>query len=347
MTAVSDPELLAFAAELLENHGGLIEPESDRLLALLPPRLARELELSEEVQLGSEQVPLLYGSPLLDRLIGLATRDVPVVYGQIQGLYLKKAGFEQLIGQDIAFADGQVRVGSRAEARTTYMVLACHYVALSDERKEGLVQVAFHEGSGALIPGLADLWPEYHPEFFPAGKVPPHFPVHLEQAVKTGMHSAESLVRERLADFLSSMRRGLVRDVKNTREYFQALGTEMQAGLSHPNLIEPQRQERLAKIAELPAELARKILDVQQKYQVRVTISACAAFRLLVDVVQLLLELKYRKFQRSVRVTWNPLTRHLDPLVCESCRATIHRIHPAVSDAAIRLLCPSCTHRLP
>jgi hypothetical protein len=53
MTAVSDPELLAFAAELLENYGGLIEPESDRLLALLPPRLARELELSEEVQLGS------------------------------------------------------------------------------------------------------------------------------------------------------------------------------------------------------------------------------------------------------------------------------------------------------
>jgi hypothetical protein len=136
--------------------------------------------------------------------------------------------------------------------------------------------------------------------------------VYLEQAAKTGLHSAESLVRERLADFLSSMRRGLVRDVKNTREYYQALGTEMQAGLSHPNLTEPQRQERLAKIAELPAELTRKILDVQQKYQVRDTISA---FRLLVDVVQLLLELKYRKFRRSVRVTWNPLTRHLDPLV--------------------------------
>ena len=254
-------------------------------------------------------------------------RDVPGGDGR-DTLYLKKAGFEQLIGQDIAFADGQVRVGSRAEARTTYMVPACHYVALSDERKEGLVQVAFHEGSGALVAGLEDLWAEYHPEFFPAGKVPPHFPVHLEQAVKTGMHSAESLVRERLSDFLSSMRRGLVRDVKNTREYYQALGAEMQAGLSHPNLTEPQRQERLAKIADLPAELARKILDVQHKYQVRVTISACAAFRLLVDVVQLLLELKYRKLQRSVRVTWNPLTRHLDPLVCERCRGTLHRVHP-------------------
>ena len=103
----------------------------------------------------------------------------------------------------------------------------------------------------------------------------------------------------------------------------------------------------MAKIAELPAELTRKILDAQQKYQVCVTISACAAFRLLVDVVQLLLELKYRKFQRSVRVTWNPLTRHLAPLVCERCRATIHRVHPAASEAAILLLCPSCSQRLP
>jgi hypothetical protein len=345
MTAVSDPELLAFAAELLDNCGGLIETVSERLLALLPPRLAQELEFPEEVELGSEQAPLLYGSPLLDRLIGLATRDVPVVYGQVQGLYLKKAGFEQLIGQDIAFADGQVRVGSRAEARTTYMVLACHYVALSDERKEGLVEVAFHEGSGALMPGLPDLWTESHPEFFSAGKVPPHFPVHLEQAVKIGMQNAENLVRERLSDFLGSMRRGLARDAKNTREYYQALEAEMQAGLSHPNLTEPQRRERLAKIAELPAEMERKILDLEQKYQVRVTISACAAFRLLVDVVQLLLELKYRKLQRSVRVTWNPLTRHLDPLVCERCRATMHRVHPVASDDAIRLLCPSCSQR--
>jgi hypothetical protein len=53
------------------------------------------------------------------------------------------------------------------------------------------------------------------------------------------------------------------------------------------------------------------------------------------------------KFQRSARVTWNPLTRHLDPLVCESCRATIRRVHPAASDAAILLLCPSCSQRLP
>lgn len=175
MSTVSDPELLSFSAELLEKHGGLIESESDRLLALLPQHLARELEVPEEVQLGSEQTPLLYGSPLLDRLISLATREIPVVYGQIQVPYLKKAGFEQLIGKDLVFADGQVRISGRAEARTTYMVLACHYVALSDERKEGLVQVGIHEGTGALIPDLVGLREGARPSFFLQEKSHPTF----------------------------------------------------------------------------------------------------------------------------------------------------------------------------
>lgn len=97
MSTDSDPELLAFAGELIEKRGGLIESHPDRLLALLPPDLARTLELPEEVPLGSDSAPLLYGSPDLDRLIALATREVPVVYGQIEVPYLKKAGFEELV----------------------------------------------------------------------------------------------------------------------------------------------------------------------------------------------------------------------------------------------------------
>ncbi len=272
-----------------------------------------------------------------------ATREVPVVYGQIQVPYLKKAGFEQLIGRDLVFADGRARVAGRAEARTTYMVLACHYVALSDERREGLVEVGIHEGSGALVPAMVNLWPEHHPEFFPIGKVPPHFPVHLDQALAAGMQSAKGLARDGLADFLASMQRRLQRDVVNTREYYQALSLEMKTSLAHPNLTEGQRQERTAKIEDLPREMDRKIQDLEQKYQVRVTVSACTALRLLVDVVQLMVELTYRKSRRSLRLLYNPVTRHLDPLVCEHCRQTTIRLQPLEQDGGVRLLCPPCS----
>jgi hypothetical protein len=341
MTSPSDPELFSFSQEILVRHGGLIEPREDRLLALLPPELARNLGLPEEVEIGSEQAPLLYGSHVLDRFVGLATREVPVVYGQIRVPYLKKAGFEQLLGTDLAFPGGQARVGSRAEARTTYMVMVCHYVALSDERKEGLVEVGVHEPTGAVVPELVEGWSAFHPEYFEPGKTPPHFPVHLEKAVKSGMRSARRTVESDLADFISSMQRRLRRDTRNTREYYEALQTEMEAGLNHPNLTESQRSDRLSKIGDLPGELERKIADLEQKYQVRVTVSACAALRLLVDVAQLLLVLRYRRLERSLAVTWNPITKRLDPLVCERCGESATRLTPS-GEASIRFLCPVC-----
>lgn len=345
MSRNSDPDLLAFAGELIEKRGGLIETLPDGLLAILPPDLARTLELPEEAPLGADDAPLLYGSPFLERLVALATGEVPVVYGQIEVPYLKKAGFEELLGRDLSFTDGQVRVSARAEARTTYMVLTCRYVALSDERKEGLIQIGVQEGGGAVIPGLDQVWSEFQPQFFAPGKVPPHFPVRIEQAVACAMASAKAGIEMELAEYLTSMQRRLHRDVTNTREYYEALKTEMEASLSHPNLTEEQRREREDKIGALPAEMARKVDDLRQKYQVGVTITACAALRLLVNIAQITLAMRFRKGERTLCVVWNPLTRRLDPLVCERCRQTITRIHPVTGNHAIELLCAPCAQK--
>ena len=341
----SDPELVDFCADLIERGGGVVDSETPGLPALLPAGLALELGVPEELHLDSEKAPLLYGAPFLDSLIGFATKDAPVAYGQIQPLYLKKAGFEQLFGKDISFTDGLVRIGGRAEARTTYIVLTCRYLALSDERKEGLVQIAIHEGSGALIDGFEDLVEEFRPRFFQPGTVPSHFPVHLDRSLENGMRRVRALVREQLSDFLTSMERRLQRDAANTREYYEALAGEMEAGLSHPNLVETQREERRAKISELPSEMARKIEDLEQKYQVRISVTACAAVRLLVDVVQLLVELKHRKLNRSLRVIWNPITRGLDPLGCELCHVTSYRVCPTQHGSELRLFCSSCSQK--
>lgn len=342
MSGVTDPEIFAFAANLIEKHGGVVENRGEHFLALLPTPLARLLHLPDEVLLGTAELPLIYGSPVLDRLIGLAVGEVPVTCGQIEVPYIKKAGFEQLLGQDIRFTDGLARVMSRAEARTTYMVLVCHYVAMSDERKEGLVRVGVHEASGAVIENLEDLMQEFHPQFFFPGKVPSHFPVHIEKAIGCAMTEARLAVKAELEDFIQSMRRRLHRDVRNTREYYDTLRIEMEEGLSRHNLTETQRREREAKIIELPVEMDRKILDLEQKYSVKVTIRTCAAIRLLVNVAQLILNLKYRKLGRQIKAVWNPLTRGLDPLVCDRCGKTIRIICPSAESEGIALLCTGC-----
>lgn len=342
MNTHCDPELLAFAGEVLEASGGVVERRGNHLLAMLPEEVAARLGIPGECELGSQELPLLYGSPLLDRLVDMATGEVPLVYGQILVPYLKKAGFEDLFGKDLAFSDGRLRVTGRAETRTTYMVLTCHYVALSDERKEGLVQVAVHENSGAVIDGLQDIWRDCEPQLFPLDRVPPHFPTKIETAVESALRSAKAEIEGELVDFLASMQRRLCRDAKNTQEYYAALEKEMTESLSHSQPAPGQRETRLAKIRDLPGEMERKIDDLRNKYRVEVTITACAAVRLLVNVVQIMVDLWYRKQQRAFHVLWNPLTRRLDPLVCESCRKTITRICPTGGDPGVGFLCRSC-----
>lgn len=343
MSHAADRELLSFAAETLEHQGALVERKSDRLNVLLPHDLAEYLALAEEAVIGDENAPLLYGSPLLDRLVDLATKHVPVVYGQIEIPYLKKEGFDRVIGQDLSFGDAQVRVTNRAEARTTYMIFICHFVAMSDERKEGLVQIGIHEGSGAFIDEMARNWMELLPVFFKPGNVPPHFPVHLEKTLSAAMRKAKSAADQELADFFKSMERRLLRDIKSTREYYDAMRNEMEASLLHANLTEQQGLERKNKIADLPAEMERKIVDLEQKYRVEVTLTGRAAVRLLVDVAQVFLEVKWRKYRRSIRVNWNPITRRIDPLVCEHCSETMTGVHPTVTKDTLQLLCFDCS----
>jgi hypothetical protein len=119
----------------------------------------------------------------------------------------------------------------------------------------------------------------------------------------------------------------------------------MEDRLDYPNLTEAQRQERMAKFRELPQEMANKIADLEHKYQVQVALTGCAALRFILPVVQIMIGINYRKLQRTTRATWNPITRRLDPLVCEYCQGTIRTVYLREKDSQILLLCSSCSAR--
>lgn len=345
MTLAGNPEILTFAARVLERHGGVVEQQSDSLFTLLPHSLSRSLDVPEEVRLGGEGEPLSYGSHVLERLVNLVTGDVPVAYGQLKVPYIKKGGFEQLLSRDVALVNASARLISRAEVRTTYMILACHYVALSDERKEGLVQVSVHEGGGTSIPDLNKHWQEFQAEYFPPGKAPPHFPAYPQGAVTAALKDARKAAEAELGGFFNSMSRHLRRDVQNTQEYYKALEDEMKTDLKRQNLTLAQREEREAKIRELPQEMVRKIDDLRQKYKVEVTLTACAALRLLVPVAQISLELKRHAFRRQLHLIYNPVTQRLDPLACDRCGVTTRRVHACDEASQIQLYCTTCSQK--
>jgi hypothetical protein len=335
-------ELLDFAARVLERRGALVERRADKAMAVLPPSLASDLESPDEISLGKEGEPLFYGSPFLDRLVRLAIDPPPVVCGEVRIPYIKKEGFEALIEEDLYFHKAKVRMIHRAESRLSYLVLYCRYIALSDERKEGLVQISVQEASGALIPGLTESLRHHDIAYFTRAKVSMLYGALPERAIQVALEEAGRKAREELTGFMESMSRHLRRDVKNTREYYAAMEKEMRLSLRDHRFALEAREERKQKIEELPVERERKVEDLRKKYHVRVTVTASAALRLLVPVAQISLGLLHRAYDRQVTATFNPLTRRLDPMICERCRKGTHRLVPRPTVSGLRLECEAC-----
>ncbi len=213
---------------------------------------------------------------------------------------------------------------------------------MSDERKEGLIELAIHEDSGALIPEISGHWRDFQPSFFAQDNVPPHFRTHIDNSINAALKSASPVIDKELADFYKSIKRHLYRDMQNTQEYYEALKREMEASLENPNLSDDQRNDRAAKIQDLPDEMNRKIEDLKHKYQIHVTITSCAALRFLVPIVRLTVEFRYKKLLREFRLNYNPISRLLDPLVCEHCKLTTRTVFPCESKSELRFYCPEC-----
>jgi len=278
----------------------------------------------------------------VDRIIRVATQEVPVVYARVDVPYLKKEGFDRLMEKDLEVTGGRLSVVGRAESMTTYLVLICHYMALSDERKEGLVQVAVNEHSSAHIEDLEERRKAFLTQPYPEGQVPVQFRPSMEKALNQALRVAREITESELAPFVQAMRRRLHRDVRSTREYYQALKLEMEAAQARQKISDLVREERRLKIADLPREMDAKIQDLKHKYSVKVSVMGRAALRLLVPVVQVMARMEYKKAKRSISLTWNPLTQRIDPQVCEQCNRSVRHLFPLEDKSGLRLLCKSC-----
>ena len=339
----ASPELLEFAARCLDSKGAVIEPGSGYIDCLLPEEISEFLSVPKELRLGKGEHELAYGLPLLDRLVELATGDTPVVYGSLDSGYLKKEGFDRMVRQNMVFPDARLKCTGRAEVKRTYMVLSVKYTAVSDERKEGLVKICLNETSGAVLSEMTNRWQSFSPEFYAGGKVPPHFPLHVENIIKAGLSAARQAGKNELDSFLRSMERRLRRDITSTVSYYAALSAEMEEGLGRARLSREAIEGRRAKIAALPVERDQKIRDLVHKYSVHLRLTAKAALRFLMPVVQVSASVRKGRKKGQFSLTWNPILQTVEPVACLVCGKTIRTIYFRENRSGLEPICEKCS----
>jgi hypothetical protein len=353
-------ELTDFVRRFLDRHGAAVEEQESGLNVIVPERLLESLGTPEFIHLETEPGPptagfrpdasarqtfsIAYGAEFLERLLRLACNEVPVLTCELDFHYIKSQGFDALIQECFHFKGGLARVDQWAKVVAHYMVLTCRYRAQSDEQKEGLCELAFHLETGAQVPDLATGLEVVSRRYLQSALVPKELSDQLRKILGGLKKAAGAAVLRETTGFQESMNRKFRRDVSNLEEYYRSLETEMRQSLDRSGLSDQLVQDRRAKIALIPEELARKKDDLFKKYSIRIAIVPCAVLLIATPAVKVLLRVAIGRKQKAITAFYNPVTKTMDPLVCEGCQGSATRIGFCDQD---HLLCPDCNGRCP
>lgn len=335
--------LKEFVLHLLEAKGGVWEEADGGCEVLLPPELAQRLGCEPFLQLSFDPVEesgrqrVLYGSELLDRLLDLAEEGGLCATYTLSTHPGKSERPARELSQKFSLLNAKGTLLETLPAYCSYLILNFKYVALSDERKEGLVKVTINESSLASLSELEEwLDPEARrsdPPFDGCARRPP------EEVYRKGCQVAQARIAEELREFEESMNRRLRRDVQRLEEYYLDLAREMEERIRKRRLQGQEKADLTDKIRATDAELESKAEDLWKKYSIRVKVQGVSACRLFLPILQGRYELLRRKAHREERLFWNPWLKRVEPLACEGCRGDGYAFY--VCDELHRV-CPQC-----
>ena len=356
-----------FVSEVLEMEGSAVEAvEPDGLEVLAPGPLRTAMGWPELVRLGfGAELPagataVGFEGDWLDRfgaLLGDRGRWAERQF-VLPGPPPRIHDPARLLDHAIEFPNAVWRLQEVSAAWTRCLLLAFRYTAVSDEKREGLVWLAFNQGTGAVIdafaPRLRSLlaadaeWQVPDPEVRQAAG-PAWDASVLDGRVKPLIKHS---VRNEVEPFLRTMRRRLDRDRNRIHQYHSDLHLLAQKKLaalagSAGEKAENDRKREMLRVAAIEREYAAKLGDLRHNYALRVSVEWVQGLELFVPVQRFQVLVKRRKGERLMRLDWHPAVRLMEPppsdwglgigrsrLVCDD------QLH--ITDPAGQSPCPSC-----
>jgi len=319
-----------FACQFFKARGGVVESGGKTCDILLPKETAKALDIEDFIRVGPDENAAPGGdgpadvytvqlhTPLLDRMVTLAGAATPFTRAKLKFEYIKTQGFDRLISDQFEFHKAKLKVLKTGEAVTRYLALTCKFTAQSDEIKQGLIDICLNLDTGAVISGMAQGLVNIQKEFA-LGDTLGCTEKEIENIRDIVGRYGQQLVQDRLSSFVNSMNRRFRRDAVSLEEYYGALEKEMKESLGRSGLSQRLAQEREEKIAMLPGELAAKKKDLLNKYSINIDFKPVAALYLSSPCVKVFARLISGRNKINITMTYNPVTKKMDPVVCRSC----------------------------
>jgi hypothetical protein len=211
---------------------------------------------------------------------------------------------------------------------TRCLLLTFRYTALSDEKREGLVQLGFNLATGAVLdevlgrlqPSMAGEtdWQAPEPEVRVAAG-PAWDAATLERRVRPLLAAR---VRDALDPFLRAMRARLERDRNRVHGYHDDLrhaSLKRLAALGGAEGERPdaERRRETLRVTAIEREYRAKLDDLAHNYALRVAVDWVQALELYLPVQRIDVLVRRRKGERLIRLDWHRLARLTEPPPCD------------------------------
>jgi hypothetical protein len=332
---------MSFVEAWCAHQGAVVEPLAEGVEILQPTELATGLGLPEHAryseQPGSGSVWVGYGSPVLEKFLQAATREVPWAAltlephtGPREAAGRKAA--EHFSLRNAVHTVEEVRVETAAR-----LVAYIRYSLFADDRRDGLVEEAVSSRLRVSVPGFwgaAQASGRLHPYTAPpSGDV-------LVKAVSAALVRGEAQARALARGFLEGFARRQERDLRRMEEYFQGLRAELDKR-SRRAKVAPE--DRALKAAAIDREREAKLQELRERSQVRLEAALAAAVWVEAPVAGVVLRARRRKAERALGLEYDFATHRLLVPACEACG--LDAPLPALCDERLHVICAQCVPR--
>ncbi len=366
-------QLQQFCARLLEASGAEVEaiaPEGLEVLSPTPvqqalalPEWAR-LGFGVELPDGAQRVTL--ESQMMERVSALLGEHGRHTRRTLAPSNPWLDSPQQILDQTLDLPNATYRLDGVAPAWTCYEILSFRYTAISDEKRDGILQFGFNRANGATLDGmllelLAGANAPASPSLSPTPDTPP-LPWERPQFTAMLERTLPLRLRHHLASFFNGMSRRQERDLLRLFSYHQDLrretATRLAALAARGELTEKQQAEQARERQRLEAiarEYQAKVADVRQKYAMKLELAWLQTLELVMPTQRFTVRIKRRKGERLFTLDWNPLARKLEQLPCEYsytwerprevCDDALHLVSPAAHGPCLacgKAFCRAC-----
>ncbi|KWT74916.1 hypothetical protein [Candidatus Magnetominusculus xianensis] len=333
--------------DILVHKGAVIEDYGQCIDVLANPQIAETLAIPELTHLclhpgtdTEDTKHLTYDSELFERFSGLFEGKGKLSQVTITPQQVSNEKVIAMLPGKITLNNAVFKHKDTGIKIISYLLLFFKYTALSDEKKEGIVQLLINEsnlstsviegGANAVIDVLGELTERNSKDQLEGTK-------HI--VLQAAHKSLESIIRTELTDMIRSLNRRLNRNIERVTDYYDAMITEARLREQRKGSDDTATKTE-DKINAIKTELKWKTQDLISKFALTVKTELLSAVRITSATPVFLISINRRKGVREFPISYNPILKRLDTLPCEYCFSPDKSYY--ICDDALHIVCKKC-----